>query len=226
MEHGKANAFDPEFIAWLRAELAEANGPLVLTGRAHIFSAGVDLKWSLQADDDAIRSFLGELSALFFDLFHHPHPVVAAINGHALAGGCVLAMACDHRVGAPGDWSIGVPELGVGVPFPPIALEIVRFAQPGPALQKLVLFGQPLKAPEAVTQGLVDEQADDWEATAVKRAETLAAIPRDAFARTKLALRAPALERAQTGDLAAVQDAWCSDAVRGAIRSYVERTLG
>lgn len=226
MDHGKANAFDPEFVAWFRGELASADEPLVLTGRGRIFSAGVDLKWVLGADAGDVHAFLGEMATLFTELFAYPHPVVAAVNGHALAGGCIVAMASDHRVGAKGDWTIGVPELPVGVPFPPIALEIVRFAHPGPSLQQLVLFGQAVSGAEAVAKGLVEELADDCEAAAVARAEELAAIPRDSFRKTKLALRGPALERAAASDLSAVQKAWSSTAVRDAIRGYVARTLG
>ena len=83
--------------------------------------------------------------------------MVAAVNGHAIAGGCVIARAADARLMAEGAGRIGVPELLVGVPFPAAALEVVRFAVPREKVQSLIYTGRTLSAEEALGAGLVDE---------------------------------------------------------------------
>jgi enoyl-CoA hydratase len=182
--------------------------------------------------DDYTPRFLRALTGSFLTLFDHPAPVVAAINGHAVAGGCILALACDRRIAAAGDYGIGVPELRVGVPFPVIALEIVRHGAPGGHFRdELVYQGEVVPPAEALARGLVDEivPAGELLERAVAAARRLGAIPHAAFAGTKRALRAPALERYRLAAAAAdpeIVEAWCSPEVRAAVAAHVERTLG
>ena len=103
-----------------------------------------------------LDEFLPALSEAFLAVFDCPVPVIAAVNGHAIAGGCVLACACDHRVMNQGHGRIGVTELLVGVPFPITALEILRFAVGTRRLSELACFGRTYRAAEAVGLGLVD----------------------------------------------------------------------
>ena len=111
-------------------------GPIVLTGAGACFSAGVDLRAILDGGATYTDRFLAAVSAAFLAVFDHPAPVVAAINGHAIAGGCVLAMAADVRLMSTG--LIGLSEVAVGVPFPVAALEICRYAM-GPSVTRAVL---------------------------------------------------------------------------------------
>ena len=103
------------------------NGPLVITGAGRVFSAGVDLNRVLEGGADYTDRLIPALSDVFDALFCFPGPTVAAINGAAIAGGCVLACACDRRLISP-DAGIGAAELRVGVPFPVAALEVMRYA--------------------------------------------------------------------------------------------------
>ena len=103
---------------------------MVLTGQGKMFSAGVDLKRLSAGGADYVRAFLPVLHKLYDAVFFYPKPVIAAINGHAIAGGAVLAACADRRVMAKDGGRIGVTELQVGVPFPALAFEIVRFAVP------------------------------------------------------------------------------------------------
>ena len=134
MAHGKANAMSIEFCRALTKRLEEldksAARAVVITGRGRIFSAGVDLLCLLEGGAPYVREFLPALNGMFAALFSCPKPVVAAINGHAIAGGCVLACACDKRLMGHEVGTIGVTELLVGFPFPALAMEIMRSVTP------------------------------------------------------------------------------------------------
>ena len=122
MNHGKANALDLELCAALVARFeqlrASSARAVVVTGQGRIFSAGVDLLRLSAGGAAYVRQFLPALHKLYDTVFFFPKPVVAAVNGHAIAGGCVLACCADRRLMARDGGRIGVTELLVGVPFP------------------------------------------------------------------------------------------------------------
>jgi enoyl-CoA hydratase len=126
----------------------------VLTGAGSCFSAGVDLRAIIDGEPAYTDRFLATVSAAFLAVFDHPAPVVAAINGHAIAGGCVLAMAADVRLMSTG--LIGLSEVAVGVPFPVAALEICRYAM-GPSVTRAVLQADNIDARSAAERGWIDE---------------------------------------------------------------------
>jgi len=230
--HGKANALDLELCNALTVELEayrqSAAKALVITGTGKMFSAGVDLVRVSNEGAPYLRAFLPAVNRAFETLFSLLKPVVAAVNGHAIAGGCIIACAADHRVMARQPGRIGIPELLVGVPFPVVPLEIMRFAA-GARVQALINRGTTFAADDALANGLVDavvepEKLDD---EALAAARSLAAIPEAAFALTKRQLREPVLERIHVGAAldAAVHEAWASPEILGAIRDYVARIL-
>ena len=233
MAHGKANALDLELCEALTAQLDDCArsdaGALVVTGDGRMFSAGVDLLRIVNDGAAYVRTFLPSLNKMLETLFSFPKPVVAAVNGHAIAGGCVMASAADYRMMGREPGRIGIPELLVGVPFPVVPLEIMRFAVPRQYLQALAYRGLTLTADLAQQHGLVDAVVDAErlldEAVAV--AESLSAIPATAFSLTKRQMRAPTHRRIRAGAAvdAAVQDAWASPETLNAIREYVARTL-
>lgn len=232
LDHGKAHALDLELTGALRDALSGLEGDpasraVVLTGTGSIFCAGVDLFRVLDGGPAYVEAFVPVLAETLRRLFAFPRPVVAAVNGHAIAGGCILAAACDYRIMATGDATIGVPELRVGVPFPYVAVEILRFATSTAHLQELVYRGSTYPAERAYELGLVDEAvpADRLLETARAVADRLASEPAARFRITKRQLRRPALERmrryAPETD-AEVLAAWKDPATREAIREYVE----
>jgi enoyl-CoA hydratase len=234
LAHGKVSALDVELLDALTHALEGAPEDvraLILTGTGSIFSAGVDLFRITGGGADYVRQFLPQLSRFLHTLFTFPRPVVAAINGHAIAGGCVIALACDARLMADGDGKIGLPELLVGVPFPTAALEVVRFAVPRQKLQALIYTGRTLSAREALEAGLVDQvvSADALAARAQEIARQLALIPPPAYGLTKQSLRAEALERIERAgehtDRAAL-DMWSATETHARIREYLRKTLG
>lgn len=234
MNYGKANVLDIDFLKRLRTSISTVAGSdaraLVLTGTGTIFSAGVDLVRLLEGGRDYVGGFLPELSACLRALFELEKPAVAAINGHAIAGGCILACACDRRVMARGPGRIGVPELRVGVPFPLVPLEIMRFALPPHRAQEVLLFGSNYEPDEALALGLVDEVVDGDRLfeRAIAAAEDLGSIAPTAFRRAKRDYRRPAIETWER--LGASHDRetlalWDSQATRAAVAEYVGKTL-
>ena len=234
LAHGKVSAIDVEL---LDAQLRELDGAtddvraLILTGSGSTFSAGVDLFRLTQEGAEYVRRFLPLLSRFVRRLFTFPRPVVAAVNGHAIAGGCVIVLACDVRLMAEGVGKIGVPELLVSVPFPAAALEVVRFALPQDKVQSLLYTGRTLPPQEALTVGLVDEvvPAEDLLARAQEVARQLVLIPPQAYRLTKQSLRAEALERIDKAggrlDQAALE-VWSDPQTHAHIGEYLRRTLG
>jgi enoyl-CoA hydratase len=232
LAYGKASVMDADFLRAFRAELANAEDAraIVLTGTGSIFSAGVDLFRLSDGGAEYVRAFVPLLSEFLLQLFTLPVPVVAAANGHAIAGGALTVLASDYRLMAEGGGRIGVPELLVGVPFPASALEIVRFAVAPERVQPLVLTGRTLGPAEALAWGLVDEvvPAEALAERARAVAEQLAAVPREVFRMTKEYLRADTLERirrrAPQNDPAAFR-IWEDPATHAGIRDYLARTV-
>lgn len=233
LAHGKASAMDWEFCRALSEQFEKLRASdaraVVVTGTGSIFSAGVDLLRLTSEGAGYMHSFVDALTDFFEAAATFPKPLVAAINGHAIAGGCILACCADRRVMARGPGRIGVPELQVGVPFPRVALELVRLTAAPQYLQEIVYSGQTFTGEEALQRGLIDELAEpaDLTARAMEHATRFAALPRGAFAITKQQLRQPliaAIREARDGD-AAVKDYWASPAALDSIRNYVARTL-
>src|SRR5262249_32413381 len=235
MRHGRANALEVELCRGLLAFFEKAGrGPaksVVITAEGGIFSAGVNLPRVLDGGAPYVRQLLTALHEVCETVFAFPHPLIAAINGHAVAGGCIIACLADLRIMALGPGRIGVPELTVGVPFPPAPLEIMRFVLPSQHLSRVMIGGATYAAEEAHEIGLVDEVAAPAELLdrAVAAAQRLAAIYPATFSLTKSQLRAPALERMragqdQVGQL--VEEVWTTPEAMQRIRAYVDRTFG
>ncbi|HML11934.1 MAG TPA: enoyl-CoA hydratase/isomerase family protein [Xanthobacteraceae bacterium] len=234
LRHGKANAMDGTFCRDLLARLDELRASparaIVITGQGKIFSAGVDLLQALDGGPDYFRHFLPPLRRAFEEVFFYEKPIVAAVNGHAIAGGCVLTCAADRRLMAQGEARIGITELLVGVPFPVIALEIMRFAAAPQHFERIVYSGATFAPDAAVGLGLVDEAvpADALVDRALAAAETLAALGPEAFALTKRQTRQPVRERlAKDGPRfdPAVDEIWYAPETTARIRAYVTRTF-
>jgi len=233
LAHGKASAMDLELLRAIDDAFAlEERSPsraVVLTGTGSIFSAGVDLLRVVEGGRAYLAEFLPALDRTLRRLLAFEKPLVAAINGHAIAGGFVIACAADRRLLARGKATYGAPELEVGVPFPPSALELVRLGCPPASLREITLESRIFGCEDCLARGLVDELVppETLLDVAVQRATKLASPPARAFAITKRLLRRPALERLEREGSRSeeILGAWASDEVLGAIRAYVQRIL-
>jgi enoyl-CoA hydratase len=224
LKHGKVNALDTELLRAITAAMQglDPTAAVVITGHGSAFSAGVDLKRIVDGGQAYVREFLPALTETFLAVFDHPGPAVAAVNGHAIAGGCVLAAACDVRLMSGG--RIGLSELSVGVPFPTVAMEIMRYAV-GPAAGNVVLTARLLQAAQAQSIGLIHdvEPPEALLDSAVAQAEAMAKIPAEVFALSKRQLQLPA-RAAMDGhdaDEEAVAAGWESNGTREAIAAYM-----
>lgn len=208
MAHGPVNALDLELLNDLIAavaELSEPAPPMVLTGSGRSFSAGIDLKRITSEGPEYVGAFLSALSKAFLAVFEYPGPSVAAVNGHAIAGGFVFAAACDHRVAADGGAKVGLSEVRVGVPFPTAAIEIVRHAV-GTALASRYALGAELYGVREA-HGFIDEivSPEVLEHTAAVRARERGQLGAEAYLLAKRQLQRPVWDNIERH--AAVEDA-------------------
>ena len=234
LARGKANALDVELCEALTAQFADllklSTAAVIVTGQGSIFSAGVDLLRLLDGGPAYVRRFLPALHRLYDTIFFYPKPVVAAVNGHAVAGGCILACAADRRLMARAHGRIGVTELLVGVPFPAMAFEVMRHVT-APHRFEEVMIGAATYPPEAAaTLGLIDEviNSDALMDRAITAARALAALSPPAFALTKQRSRQITADRLAKDGVRydqSVENVWTAPETFDRIRSYVTRTF-
>src|SRR5687767_7149294 len=204
LAHGKVSAMDIElgeaFVREMHDAATASVGAVIVTGTGSSFSAGVDLFRVVNDGPEYGRRFLPVLDGLLRAALTLPKPMVAAINGHAIAGGCILAACCDHRIMVDGNGRIGIPELAVGVPFPALPLQIMAARLNDGALRDLVFTGRTVQVDEARALGLIDEKCPSGMLIdrAMEVAQRFASIPAGAFALTKEAFYTPVLDRAKS----------------------------
>ncbi|MFI5101821.1 MAG: enoyl-CoA hydratase/isomerase family protein [Terriglobales bacterium] len=225
------NALNLELVAALRqaVEAAPQDGvrALVLSGAPGRFSAGLDVPLLLGLDRTAMAALWREFYALLKALARSPIPIVAAITGHAPAGGTVLPLFCDWRVGAQGDFKLGLSEAQVGIILPPIILAALR-RQVGPRqAERLAVTGALISPPEALNVGLLDEvvTAERVVSRAMEWCQALLAFPAEAVAVTRRNARADLAglcDNFET-ELEAVTEAWWRPQTQQALRAMVER---
>jgi len=222
-DHPPVNALDLDVLDDVIVTMRGVDGPVVLTGTGRCFSAGVDLRAVTDGGAEYTDRFLTALSAAFLAVFDHPAPVVAAINGHAIAGGCVFAMAADIRLMSAG--TIGLTELAVGAMFPMSALEICRYAM-GPSVTPATLQAQTIDVSTAAAFGWVDEvvTAQELVPRSIALARELSEFSPAAYAMTKQQLHRPARAAIDAGAEtdAMVRASWMSDETHARIRAYMD----
>lgn len=162
LDRPPANAMEPVFLDEITAcfrTLANDDtvGAVVLQGTGNVFCAGVDLKRlpALDiAEQDRLVLAINRTCAAVYGL---PKPLIGAINGHAIAGGMVLALCCDYRIAPERDAGFGLTEVRVGVAFPEVAYAVIEEQLPRPALRRMIQFGQNVDGRAALQLGAVDE---------------------------------------------------------------------
>ena len=219
------NSLSTELMQRTLAAVREAGGsPIFLTGDGDAFSAGLNLKEIAALDVPGLTTFLGVLEDLVDALYTHPGPTVAWVNGHAIAGGCVLTLCCDVRVMTAREGvRIGLNEVALGLRFPPRTFKMCQNRVPGPSLARALFEAELYRANEARELGLVDVIGEEAEARA--RLEKLAAHPRDAYAAAKRNLRGTLAvpEAEQQRFLAEVVPTWAAPELKERLRAVLEK---
>jgi len=193
----------------------------VIAADGSAFSAGLDLKTTPDLDRLGQRRLVDALNDGFGTLYAWPKPLVAAVNGHAIAGGLILALCADWRIVADVPMQISLAEVRVGVTYPVAPLAIARRELAPSAARRLILLGETVDAATAEALAIVDERvpSDVLLARAIAQAQHHAELPPQAFATTKRELRAAELERigaARTGHGEPRLAAWLGDEMRRA----------
>lgn len=232
MHAGKANAMSPNLVhrlADLCVEVEDSNArALIITGDGRAFSAGLALPELIDLDRDTMRDFMAAFKHSMLRVLQLPMPVLAAIDGHAIAGGCVLAGQCDVRLAADRPLKIGINEVQLGIGLPAIVLESLRLFLPASSLLPVALQGGLFEPRQALALGLIDEVVapEQLLERACQRARELASAPRAAYAQIKLGWRRPAIEAIERTDAALAEqwlDTWFSDEAQVRLRAVVER---
>lgn len=228
-----ANAIDldlaNEFASALEGiETSDGIGALIVTGVGNCFSAGLDLKVVPTYDRAQQQAMVMQVNRLFGGLYGLPLPTIAAVNGHAIAGGVILTLACDYRIGAEGDYKLGLTEARVGVPFPVAAMAIVQSELSHPVARTMVLTARNSSPRDALSKGVLDElQPPERLLTrAIEVAQEMAALPHSIYGRIKRELRGAALARIEdaiTNRKEPMLDSWLSAETRAASAEALKR---
>lgn len=214
LRRGKVNALVSDVLTDLRQAVDDAADAqaLVVTGHGPFFSFGFDVPHIHAGTREQFAAFLHEFADLYHHMFTRPVPIVAAINGHAVAGGCMLALTADRRLMVRGKARISLNEIQFGASVPAGAVEMLRFAVGDRAATEILTTGRFFSAEEAVGLGLVDRAVDDLESAAIDEARSLSRhLP--AFSSMKRMLRRDAAARMRTGEAASIEqflDIWYS----------------
>jgi len=197
LSRGKANALNYALIEELYGAVAAAAADdsvlaLVLASdRPRFFSSGFDIREVFTYDRDAMAAFFGRFIDLYESLYRFPKPVVAALSGHTFAGGAILAIACDFRVMADGDFGFALNEINLGLAISPTIRRMRADAVGVARAREVLLFGEPLTPARALEIGLVRElaPAEQVRGRAIACAQVLAGKPPVAYREIKRSLR-------------------------------------
>jgi enoyl-CoA hydratase/carnithine racemase len=230
MDRPPANALNRELVEHLLAALESTRmdgaHAIILTGRPGMFSGGLDVPELLGQDRRQVEAFWSLFFSLNRQLAGSPVPVIAAISGHAPAGGAVLTLQCDWRIGVTGNFRIGLNEVQVGLPVPSTIFLSLEQLVGSRVARRLATRGELLLMDAAAAIGLVDELVapDDLLNTALERANELLALPPVAMNTTRLAAKAKLIEAmSSSGDTAAATAWWFSAETQAEMRKLVAR---
>ena len=159
LDDGKANVFNDASIAAIHDALDRAEqeaGSVVLAGRPGRFSGGFDLS-VMGSDPVAMQALVRSGAELLLRIWEYPRPVIIACTGHAVAAGAMFLLAADYRIGIEGDWSIGLNEIGIGMPLPQFTVELARARLDPRAFTRATLHAELYDGAGAVRAGYLDE---------------------------------------------------------------------
>lgn len=231
LDKGKSNALNREMITELKDIFSNIAsdptiGGVIITGKEHFFSAGLDLIELYNYSEEEAESFWH----LFLDftavITSFRKPLVAAINGHSPAGGCVIALACDYRIMAEGKYIIGLNEVPVGIIVPESIFKLYSFWIGQANAARSLLEGKLFSPQEATEIGLVDELVNPASllTAAERKIRKYMAMERNTWEQSKLNIRKSLIEATsadQSEDLSLMLKQWWSPATRSILKTII-----
>jgi 3,2-trans-enoyl-CoA isomerase len=221
LSRGKVNALNNEVVDQIRNALSSIEHDpdikaVILTAQGNFFSFGFDIPEFLSYTKQQFTDYLNNFTCLYTYIFNYPKPVVAALNGHTIAGGCMLALACDHRVMVSGKAKISLNEIEFGSSVFAGSTEMLRFHVGSHNAAKILYSGAMYSAEEARETGMVDTVVEDSDLmeTAMKIASELGDKDLPAFSSIKSLLRktvAEEMKRHENDSIKEFVDIWYSD---------------
>lgn len=231
MDDGKVNALSTAFLGELAGKVGtavERGRPIVVTGNDRIFSAGLDLNEVPTLDADGLHDLISNFGDVLAPILREPVPVVAALPGHAIAGGAILALACDHRVAHP-QAEIGATEMEIGIPFPPTDVALFTARLPTRTIRRTILDPRRVAGDEAVQLGWVDELAGDPLQAGLALAKRSGGTNPEGFQILKEELNRPILEAWDDfegdGHVGAYVELLTSETTQEAVMEGIARTM-
>jgi enoyl-CoA hydratase/carnithine racemase len=231
LSRGKVNALNESLIEQLHAELSmlekdEIIEVICLKGEGKFFSFGFDVPELLTYSRPEFERFLKKFTDLYHYLFLYPKPTIAVINGHAIAGGCMLATACDFRLMVSGKAKISLNEISFGASVPAGAVEMLEYCVGQRDAQTILFSGAMYTAELAYELGLIDRIAEDGELTEILKmaAQDYSNTDLVAFASIKRLIKGPVAERMQQREPGSIQefmDIWYSESTRNNLESIL-----
>jgi len=207
LARGKANPLNAAMVeelitAFGAAASNDVRGVVLASDRPKFFSSGFDVGEVFQYDRDRMAEFFGRFIDLYESILHLPKPVVASVSGHAFAGGAVLALACDARVMADGEFGFALNEVNLGIVVPSGFVRMAIAAAGARNAREVILEGKTITPARALEMGLADEvvRPEAVLARAIARARELAAKPPQAFGAVKQLLLEATGHSAAFGD--------------------------
>ncbi|SEL44969.1 enoyl-CoA hydratase/isomerase family protein [Parapedobacter koreensis] len=236
LDRGKSNAIDQQMLEELRETIiaAQANPAvegLILHGKEGFFSAGLDLVALYSYTEEEARRFWHTFVDFVRVFVAFDKPTVAAINGHSPAAGCVLAICCDYRVMADGEYIIGLNEVPVGLIVPASIFQLYGFWLGGATAYRYLLEGKLLKPGEALKAGLVDEVVDakSLRTATIRQLGKYTQYERNTWRQSKRNMRQSlitAFEADQQDTIEAILKQWWSPATRAILKSIIDNLKG
>jgi len=234
LSSGSGNPLSPGLVSDLSTAMVElsADPPRAVVlgaGASKVFSAGFDLPTVGEYDPEHLTAFFEGFLGVVDRLLRLPCPIVAAVGGHAIAGGFILSLACDFRIVSSGRMKLGLSEVDLGAAVPAGA-QVLLAERTSPQVSRYLCQTASLIGPdEAFRVGYADELAEDANERALELATSLATKPGTAVGATKLLLGSELADRVQAADRVGMEPflaTWFSPEAQTAIAGLVRKLKG
>jgi len=232
LDRGRSNALDQQMIEELQQTIIEAGGDpavegIIFHGKEDFFSAGLDLVALYEYNEEEVRRFWHTFFGFIRTLVAFDKPAVAAISGHSPAGGCVLAICCDYRIMAQGDYVIGLNEIPVGIIVPESISQLYSFWLGHAPAYRYLLEGKLFNPRDAMEVGLVDEVVDakSIRTVAERQIGKYTQYERNAWRQSKRNIRQSLITRFEADQTDAIESLlkqWWSPATRAILKAIID----